>query len=202
MRHGILFILSGPSGAGKTTLLEALKIDQDFVFSVSCTTRPPRPNEVDGKDYHFMTETEFLQRIENKEFLEYATVHGHSYGTLRETVMNHLSKGTDVLLDIDIQGAAMVRVHGGGQFSKFIVDVFITPPNLDELRSRLKKRATESKESLELRLRNAVNEMKCWSDYRYTILSSTREEDFRKFCSIMTSERCLSDRLNFSISPE
>ena len=196
MRHGILFIISGPSGAGKTTLLESLEANRDFVYSVSCTTRSPRPGEIDGKDYHFMTESEFRERVEKNEFLEHATVHGHFYGTLRETVLGNLSKGVDLLLDIDIQGAAMVRACGGGEFSKYIADIFITPPSIEVLKSRLKKRGTESRESLLLRLKNAINEMKCWSDYRYTILSSTPEEDLRQFQAIITAERCLSGRLN------
>ena len=196
MRTGILFILSGPSGAGKSTLLESVETERDFVYSVSCTTRLPRPGEEDGKEYHFMSEEEFVERIENKEFLEHAMVHGHRYGTLRATVLDNLSKGIDVLLDIDIQGAAMVRACGGGEFSKLIADVFITPPSIEVLRARLKKRATETKESLALRLKNAAHEMKCWSDYRYTILSSTREEDLRQFRAIMTAERCLSQRLH------
>ena len=196
MRTGILFILSGPSGAGKSTLLESLETERDFVYSVSCTTRLPRPGEVDGKDYQFMSEEDFVQHIENKEFLEHAMVHGHRYGTLRATVLDNLSTGIDVLLDIDIQGAAMVRACGGGEFSKLIADVFITPPSIEVLRARLKKRATETKESLALRLKNATHEMKCWSDYRYTILSTTREEDVRQFRAIMTAERSLSQRLN------
>ncbi|MEI8341495.1 MAG: guanylate kinase, partial [Verrucomicrobiota bacterium] len=141
-RHGILFILSGPSGAGKSTLLESLDANRDFEYSVSCTTRAPRPGEIDGEDYHFMTEPEFRRRLEHNEFLEHAQVHGNYYGTLREAVMGHLAKGVDVLLDIDIQGAAMVRAYGDGEFRDHIADVFITPPGLAVLQARLKKRAT------------------------------------------------------------
>jgi guanylate kinase len=195
-RHGILFILSGPSGAGKTTLLESLETNRDFVYSVSCTTRPPRPGETDGEDYHFMTEPEFRRRLVNHEFLEHALVHGNHYGTLRETVMGNLAKGVDVLLDLDIQGAAGIRAFGGSEFVGHIADVFITPPSLEVLQTRLKKRATETEESLALRLKNAADEMRHWRDYRYTILSTTPAEDHRRFRAIMDAERCLSKRLN------
>jgi len=201
-RHGILFILSGPSGAGKTTLLESLDANRDFEYSVSCTTRAPRPGEIDGVDYHFMTESDFRRRLAKHEFLEHAQVHGNHYGTLREAVMGHLTKGVDVLLDIDIQGAAMVRAYGGGEFRNHIADVFITPPGLEVLQARLKKRATETAEALALRLKNATNEMRHWSDYRYTILSTTPAEDHRQFRAIMDAERCLSRRLNLKIENE
>jgi guanylate kinase len=198
-RHGILFILSGPSGAGKTTLLEALEKNRDFVYSVSCTTRAPRPGEIDGEDYHFMPESEFQRRLDAGEFLEHARVHGNHYGTLRETVMQNLAQGVDLLLDIDIQGAAMVREYGNGEFRDHIADVFITPPNMEILRNRLKKRATETPEALALRLKNAADEMRRWREYRYTILSTTPEEDHCQFRAIMQTERCLSRRLNLEI---
>jgi len=199
-RHGILFVLSGPSGAGKTTLLESLEPGRDFMYSVSCTTRAPRPGETDGVDYHFMTEPEFRRRLGQHEFLEHALVHGHHYGTLRETVMGNLAKGVDVLLDIDIQGAARIRAYGDGEFGAHLADVFITPPSLDVLRARLKKRATETEEALALRLKNAEDEMRHWRDYRYTILSTTPAEDHRQFRAIMDAERCLSKRLNLKFN--
>ena len=201
-RQGILFILSGPSGAGKTTLLESLDAGRDFVYSVSCTTRAPRPDEVDGEDYHFMPEPEFRRRLENNEFLEHALVHGNYYGTLRETVTRSLADGVDVLLDIDIQGAAMVREHGCGMLRDHIADVFITPPSVEILRSRLNKRATESAEALALRLKNATEEIRRRCDYRYTILSTTPEEDHRQFRAIMHAERCLSRRMHLETDHE
>ena len=112
-RSGILFVISAPSGGGKTTLLERLRPGADFVYSVSCTTRTARPGEIDGTDYHFIARQEFERRIDAGDFLEYALVHGQYYGTLRETIVRHLNAGTDVLLDIDVQGAATVRGHGG-----------------------------------------------------------------------------------------
>jgi len=198
-RQGILFILSGPSGAGKSTLLGALDKNRDFVFSISCTTRAPRPGEVNGKDYHFMQEDEFQKRLANHEFLEHALVHGNHYGTLRETLMKNLEQGVDVLLDIDIQGAAKVREYRGGEFLSHIADVFLTPPDTGILRKRLAGRATETPEALALRLRNAIGEMSHWKDYRYTILSTTPEEDHRQFRAIMDAERCISRRLNLEL---
>src|SRR5437762_429898 len=104
-RYGILFVVSAPSGTGKTTLCDALRQTPDFIYSVSCTTRPQRPTEIEGEDYYFINEEEFLRRVEHDEFLEYARVHGNYYGTLRDTVLSNLQKGIDVLIDVDIQGA-------------------------------------------------------------------------------------------------
>lgn len=194
-RRGILFVVSAPSGAGKTTLCNALRQTKDFVYSVSCTTRSPRPGEIDGEDYTFLTKAEFARRVEAGEFLEHATVHGHSYGTLRATVLNHLNQGVDVLLDIDIQGAAAIRACTDPQIIDALADVFIMPPSLDELHHRLLKRATETQEQIEVRLRNAAAELKSWRVYRYAIISGSVEEDLQKFRAIMRAERYLSRRL-------
>ena len=194
-RRGILFVVSAPSGAGKTTLCNALRQTPDFVYSVSCTTRAPRPGEIDGEDYYFLSKEEFARRVRDGEFLEYATVHGHSYGTLRATVLNHLNQGVDVLLDIDIQGAAAIRACTDPQIIDALADVFIMPPSLDELHHRLIKRATETQDQIEMRLRNAAAEMKSWRLYRYSIISGSVEEDLQKFRAIMRAERYLSRRL-------
>ena len=194
-RRGILFVVSAPSGAGKTTLCNALRTTPDFVYSVSCTTRPARPGEIDGEDYYFLSKEDFARRVADGEFLEYATVHGHHYGTLRATVLNHLNQGVDVLLDIDIQGAASIRACTDAQISDALADVFIMPPNLEELRHRLIKRATETPQQVEIRLRNAADEMKSWRVYRYAIISGSVEEDLQKFRAIMRAERYLSRRL-------
>ena len=201
-RRGILFILSGPSGSGKTTLLEGLQQDADFVYSVSCTTRQPRPGEIDGHDYHFMSEAEFRERLERKEFLEHALVHGNHYGTLREKVMQNLDRGIDVMMDVDTQGAAMIRAHGDGSLRDDIADVFLTTPDFETLRRRLTKRGTESPESLALRLKNAHAEMKRWREYRYTILSGSAAEDLQNFRAIMRAERCSSSRLLLNFNNE
>jgi guanylate kinase len=194
-RRGILFILSGPSGSGKTTLLDGLQQGADFVYSISCTTRKPRPGEVDGHDYHFMSEAEFERRLAGDEFLEHAAVHGNHYGTLREMVMRNLDRGIDVMMDVDTQGAAMIRAHGNGALHDYIADVFLTTQDLDTLRRRLMKRATETPESLELRLKNALAEMRRWREYRYTIVSGSADDDVQNFRSIVRAERCISNRL-------
>jgi guanylate kinase len=194
-RRGILFVVSAPSGAGKTTLCNALRQTRDFVYSVSCTTRGARPGEIEGEDYFFLSKEEFARRVEAGEFLERATVHGHAYGTLRSTVLNHLNQGVDVLLDIDIQGAAAIRACTDPQIIDALADVFIMPPSLDELHHRLIKRATETQEEIGIRLRNAAAEMKSWRLYRYSIISGSVEEDLQKFRAIMRAERYLSRRL-------
>jgi guanylate kinase len=194
-RYGILFVISAPSGAGKTTLVEAFRQTPEFVYSVSCTTRPARSGEIEGEDYHFLSESDFLARVEAGEFLEYAKVHGHYYGTLRTAVLNNLKKGVDVLIDIDTQGAAAIRNCSDKFIQQALADVFIMPPNLEELRRRLTKRGTETSRQIELRLANAAREMELWRDYRYTIISQSIEEDLKKFRYIIGAERYLSRRL-------
>jgi guanylate kinase len=194
-RYGILFVISAPSGAGKTTICDALRQTPDFVYSVSCTTRTPRAGEIEGEDYQFLSEADFETRIGNGDFLEYARVHEHYYGTLRQPVMSNLKRGVDVLIDIDTQGAAAIRNCGDEFIRRALSDVFIMPPNLEELRRRLTKRGTETMEQIELRLLNAAREMELWRDYRYTIISQSMEEDLQKFRHIIGAERYLSSRL-------
>jgi guanylate kinase len=194
-RTGILFVLSAPSGAGKTTLCSALRQKPDFVYAVSCTTRPPRPGEIDGEDYFFLTNEEFNLRLANHEFLEAAEVHGHRYGTLKETVTIRLRDGIDVLSDIDTQGAAAIRRCDDPFILDALADVFIMPPSLDELRRRLMKRGTETEAQINSRLAAAAREMQQWREYRYTIISGSMEEDIEKFRAVMRAERYLSRRL-------
>ena len=194
-RYGILFVISAPSGAGKTTICDALRQTPDFVYSVSCTTRPPRAGEIDGEDYHFLREPEFHARVQAGDLLEHAQVHGHFYGTLWQPLLNNLKKGIDVLIDIDTQGAAAIRNCGDDFIRRALSDVFIMPPDLDELRRRLIKRGTETPQQIELRLVNAAREMELWRDYRYTIISQSMEEDLQKFRHIIGAERYLSSRL-------
>jgi guanylate kinase len=194
-RYGILFVVSAPSGAGKSTLCDALRQTPSFVYSVSCTTRPPRAGELEGEDYQFMNEKEFLGRVAAGDFLEHAKVHGHYYGTLKEPLTANLKKGVDVLIDIDTQGAATIRNFDDPFIRQALTDVFIMPPDLDELRRRLTKRGSETAEQIELRLVNAAREMELWRDYRYTIISQSVEEDLQKFRHIMGAERYLSRRL-------
>jgi guanylate kinase len=194
-RQGILFVLSAPSGAGKSTLRENLRPKGDFIYSVSCTTRPPRSGEVDGEDYHFLTVEDFAARKSQGLFLESAQVHGHHYGTLRESVLEHLRAGVDVLLDIDVKGAGTIRRTEDKKIQEALADVFIMPPSLAELRRRLQKRGTETNEQIDRRLQDAAREMERWREYRYTIISGTMEEDLQKFRAIMKAERYQSCRL-------
>ena len=195
-RAGILFVLSAPSGAGKTTLTSALRQKPDFVYAVSCTTRAPRSGEVDGEDYFFLNPDEFARRVAAGEFLESAEVHGCSYGTLKATVLENLTRGVDVLIDIDTTGANSIRSCTDPVITSALADVFIMPPGLDELARRLRKRGSETEEQIATRLRNAASEMAHWRDYRYTIISGSMEEDIEKFRAVMRAERYLSRRLN------
>jgi guanylate kinase len=197
-RQGILFVISAPSGTGKTTLCENLRATPDFIYSVSCTTRPPRPGEEDGVDYHFLTKERFLGLIEDGEMLEYAVVHNHYYGTLKATVKEALEQGTDVLLDIDVQGAMTIRKTDDALVRDSLVDVFIMPPTIEELEKRLRKRGTETEEQVQLRLATGRVESKLWPLYKYTILSGSMEEDLTKFRAIMRAERYLSRRLELN----
>ena len=194
-RTGILFVISAPSGAGKTTLCTALRQKPDFVWSVSCTTRPPRNGEIEGEDYHYLSEHEFSRRLDAGEFLEHAEVHGNRYGTLKGPVLENLHNGIDVLLDIDTRGAANIRACGDPLILSALADVFIIPPDLEELRRRLLRRGTETEEQVEIRLRNAALEMECWREYRYTIISGSMEENIEKFRAIMRAERYLTHRM-------
>ena len=194
-RQGILFVISAPSGTGKTTLCENLRATPDFIYSVSCTTRPPRAGEVDGTDYHFLSQEDFLSRAQKGEMLEHAFVHGNYYGTLKATVKEALQQGTDVLLDIDVQGATTIRQTDDVMVRDSLVDVFIMPPTPEELEKRLRKRGTETEEQVQLRLATGREESKLWPLYKYTILSGSMEEDLIKFRAIMRAERYLSQRL-------
>jgi len=194
-RYGILFVISAPSGAGKSTLCAALRQTPDFVYSVSCTTRPARAGEIEGEDYLFLTEAEFLARVKAGDFLEHARVHEDYYGTLRKPLVENLKKGVDVLIDVDTQGAATIRNCDDAFVRGALADVFIMPPNLEELRRRLIKRGTETLQQIDLRLANAAREMELWRDYRYTIISQSVEEDLQKFRHITRAERYLSRRL-------
>ncbi len=193
-RQGILFVISAPSGAGKTTLCNGLQHGPEFVYSISCTTRAKRPGEVDGEDYHFLSDEDFQQRLVRGEFIEHAQVHGRRYGTLRETLTGNLERGVDVLVDVDIQGAAAIRACKDSGILEALVDVFLMPPNLELLRHRLQKRATETPEQIELRLTNARAEMEHWREYRYAIVSGSVQEDLHHFNAIIDAERLRSRR--------
>jgi len=194
-RQGILFVVSAPSGAGKTTLVEKLRQTPNLFYSVSCTTRAPRAGEIAGEDYQFLSKTDFRERVEAGDFLEHAKVHGDYYGTLLKPVLINLKNGMDVLIDIDTQGAAVIRNSDDLLIRDALADVFIMPPDLEELRRRLMKRGTETQQQIESRLATAAREMEHWRDYRYTIISGSVEEDLQRFRQIIEAESYLSRRL-------
>ena len=188
-------MVSAPSGAGKTTLVERIRQTPNLFYSVSCTTRTPRAGEIDGQDYRFLSDADFRERVAKGDFVEHAQVHGDHYGTLREPIVTNLETGKDVLIDIDTQGAAVIRNCGDPLIQDALADVFIMPPDLEELRKRLLKRGTETAQQIDSRLATAAREMEHWRDYRYTIISGSVEEDLQRFRQIMEAESCLSRRL-------
>jgi guanylate kinase len=195
-RRGLLCVVSGPSGSGKTTLCRRYsEEDNQAVYAISATTREPRDGEKDGVDYFFLTRDEFESRNARGEFLEYAEVHGNYYGTIKSEVLNHIEAGRDVLMDIDVQGAALVRSQKDPSIQEALVDIFILLPSDEELLNRLNFRGTETQEQIELRLKNAHEEMRHWQLYRYTIISANKATDFSTFSSILACERCRSNRL-------
>jgi len=194
-RRGILFVVSAPSGAGKTTLVERIRRTPNLFYSVSCTTRTPRAGEIDGQDYRFLSDADFRERVAKGDFVEHAQVHGDHYGTLREPIVTNLETGKDVLIDIDTQGAAVIRNCGDPLIKDALADVFIMPPDLEELRKRLLKRGTETAQQIDSRLATAAREMEHWRDYRYNIISGSVEEDLQRFRQIMEAESYLSRRL-------
>lgn len=182
-------VVSGPSGSGKTTLCRKLADMGEAVYSISCTTRPPRPGEVHGRDYFFLSEAEFRDQIARGEFFEHAHVHGNFYGTPKSYVKQNLERGVDVVMDIDVQGAAQVRACTDELVQRCLADVFILLPSADALEERLANRGTESPEKLELRLSNALTEIAHWPEYRYVLVSGSREDDLERFRALLLAER-------------
>jgi guanylate kinase len=197
-REGMLVVISGPSGSGKTTLCRAAADVEPVYYTVSCTTRAQRPGEVHGRDYFFLSEEEFAERIAARDFLEHAQVHGRRYGSLKSQVLPMLAEGRDVIMDLDIQGAAQLRACEDPAIRRALVDVFIMVDGIDELRARLSGRRSEDETELALRLRNALAEMEHWQQYTYTLVSQTREADLAAFRSLLRAERLRSTRLSLS----
>ena len=187
---GNLIIISSPSGGGKGTLIrEVLEHIPDIGYSVSLTTRPPRFGEEDGKHYHFVTRERFEEAIQNGEFLEYAEVHGNLYGTSSIQVERMMSAGVDVILEIDVQGAANVRAKLPG-----VLGIFILPPSFEVLKARLTARATERSEDLELRLRNSIDEVKQYKDFDYVVVNDDLATACRKLGAVILGDRQRRDR--------
>ena len=184
-RKGMLLIISGPSGAGKGTLCKMLlERDKSFAFSCSVTTRGPRDGEVDGVDYRFVSEEEFRRMVDCGELLEFATVHGHLYGTPKHAVEELLKQGRNVLLDIDSQGAISVM-----RKAQDYVSVFVIAPSFEELRKRLEKRNAERPEEIARRLRNAYAEMRKLELYQYVIINDEVEQAYEQLHCIVSAEK-------------
>ncbi|MCM8710564.1 guanylate kinase [Clostridium sp. SYSU_GA19001] len=193
-KRGLLLVISGPSGAGKGTICKALLDKNEFWLSVSATTRQPRQGEIHGKNYYFISRDEFLEKIENDDFLEYAEVYGNFYGTPKSNVIQMLENGKDVILEIDIQGALKVKeVFPEGVF------IFILPPSMDELKKRIIKRGSETPESLMTRFKSAYKEINYVSKYSYAVVNDTVEDAVKKIESIVIAERCRVDRMKDTI---
>lgn len=182
---GQLLVVSGPSGAGKGTICKALIEKNPIWISTSCTTRKPRVGEVDGINYFFIEREEFLKRMDNDEFLEYAEVYGNFYGTPRSEVLRLLDEGKDVILEIDIQGALKIKSsYPEGVF------IFIMPPSMEELKNRITNRGSETPESLKTRLEAAYDEISFASKYDYAVVNDEVDKAVKKIESIIIAEKC------------
>lgn len=185
-RRGLSFVLSSPSGAGKTTISrKMMEIDSELAMSTSYTTRPPRPAEENGKDYFFIEKETFKDMISNNEFIEYAEVFGHFYGTPRKFVEQSLEQGKDVLFDIDWQGTQQLAE----KIPDDLVSVFILPPSMSELEKRLKQRAQDSDDVVQKRMKKASREISHWDEYDYVIINNSLEEATKEVRKILEAER-------------
>lgn len=190
----LLIVVSAPSGAGKTTLCDRLLAESENMdYSVSCTTRPPRGSETDGRDYFFVTEAEFREYVTEGRFLEHAMVHGYRYGTLKDAVEKSLSAGRSVLMDIDVQGAEQVRAKvrssaEGSLLRNALLDIFIAVPSLDVLRQRLGRRNEDSADTVALRLSNAEDEIRCAGHYMHVVVNDNLEDAYSKLKKIVCDE--------------
>lgn len=184
-RKGLLFVVSAPSGAGKTSLCKAViqRLDR-LRFSISYTTRPARAGEVDGRDYFFVNDSAFKSRIDRGDFIEWARVHGHFYGTSKSLLSAWTTSGTDVILDIDSQGAMQLKKH-----TEESVYIYILPPSFDTLEARLTLRASESPEEMARRLKKAKDEIKGYKSYQYLIINQSVEKAIDNLESVILAER-------------
>lgn len=198
----LLILISAPSGGGKTTLCEMLlKARRNMARAITCTTRQPRKGEKDGVDYHFFSAAEFLKRVQAGNFLEHATVYGNSYGTLKSELLGKLRAGKDVLLAVDVQGAATIRDRALAEpeLREALVTVFLTPPSKTILAERLKKRNQDSATEINRRLAVAKQEVSQWKNFDYLLLSASKDEDLRHMLQIVDAEKM---RVQRSKAPE
>ena len=185
MRKGLLIVISGASGTGKGTVCKKILSEMpEVAYSISATTRIPRPGEIDGKDYYFLSFAEFRTWILEEKFLEYAEVYGNFYGTPLNKIEERINHGEDILLEIDVQGALNVKKKCPDG-----VYIFLLPPSLEELKRRIEGRATESPESLARRLKNAVAEIKIGRKYDYVVVNETIDSAVEQIKAILTAER-------------
>jgi guanylate kinase len=190
-RRGLMLVLSSPSGAGKTTLSRMLlKADRHIELSVSVTTRPQRPGEIDGRDYHFIDIVRFESMVKTGKLLEWAEVFGHRYGTPRMPVEKALRAGRDVLFDIDWQGTQQLREKARDD----LVSVFILPPSVTELRRRLERRAQDTRAIIAGRMSKAAGEMSHWPEYDYVIVNRDKKNAFAEVRAILAAERLKRER--------
>jgi len=190
-QKGLLIVISAPSGTGKTTLCHMLLEEfPNMEFSISYTTRKPRPGELNGRDYFFVDRKTFERMIEEGDFLEWAEVYGNLYGTSKSQVLKALKEGKDILLDIDTQGALQVKKN----FPEAVL-IFILPPSLKELERRLKKRGTDDEETIKKRLQIAREEIRKALEYDYIVVNDILEVAFERLRFIITAEKCRTDRL-------
>ena len=189
--RGLMLVLSSPSGAGKSTIARnLLESDHDLTLSVSVTTRPRRGSEIEGVHYHFVSQREFERLRDTDALLEWAEVHGNFYATPREPVERAMAAGRDMLFDIDWQGALQLKE----KMRADIVSVFILPPSMAELRSRLKRRAEDAEDVIARRLENARNEIEHWLDYDYVVVNRDLDQAFTEVKAIVAAERLRRDR--------
>ncbi len=191
LRRGLMLVFSSPSGAGKSTISKAiLGLHENLTMSISATTRPIRPGEVDGKDYIFIDQAKFDQMVERRELLEYATVFGNSYGTPRAPVEEALSHGYDVMFDVDWQGTQQLKQNA----REDLVSIFILPPTIEELERRLYARAQDTAEIVKGRMAKATSEMSHWAEYDYVIINHDLDESVKEVEAILAAERLRRDR--------
>ncbi len=185
-KPGILIVISAPSGAGKNTLLAAIgEMEQNLATTISATTRMPRPGEEDGREYHFLSWTDFEARIAAGDFVEWAEVHSNLYGTLKCELDRCLNAGSDVILEVDVQGMRSVR-----GVRDDVVSIFLMPPSLDELARRLRARGTDEEEVIALRLQNAHAEMAARHEFDYIVVNDDLEHAAADMVAILRAERC------------